>query len=344
MNNNIDNQVRKNIRSLKPYSSARDEYTGSGSIFLDANENPYGTLNRYPDPHQQTLKAQVSKLKNISAANIFLGNGSDEIIDLAFRIFCEPGKDKVCIFPPTYGMYKVSAGINDVGVVEIPLDQNFQLPVEEFLEMANKEKLKMAFICTPNNPTGNVLHNADIEKMAAGFSGILVIDEAYMDFSQSPSNSDLIQKYSNVIVMQTFSKAWGMAAARVGMAFSQRDMLKYFNRIKAPYNISTLNQKMVLEKISDRKTYNSEIYSITEEILMLQRELNELKIVEHVYPSQANFLLVRFREAKSVYQQLAKAGIIVRDRTAEVDGCLRITAGKPSENQKLIETLKKLER
>jgi histidinol-phosphate aminotransferase len=340
---NVDKLVRKNIRELTPYSSARDEFEGSDGVFLDANENPFGTINRYPDPYQKALKVEISKLKDVPVENIFPGNGSDEIIDLAYRIFCEPGKDKACIFTPTYGMYKVSADINNVGLIEIPLKEDFQIPVDAFLEMSVKQNIKLVFICTPNNPTGNAIKKADIEKLAQEFKGIVVIDEAYIDFCGSGSNLPLIKKYNNVLVMQTFSKAWGMAGARVGMAFAGYEILNYFNRVKPPYNVSTLNQQAMLEKLKNNNAYQQEVSLILSEKKKLISELGGMKIVEKIFPSDANFLLARFKDAKTIYRKLVKEGIIVRDRTSAVESCLRITIGTPDENQKLIETLKQIE-
>jgi histidinol-phosphate aminotransferase len=340
---NVDKLVRKNIRELTPYSSARDEFESSDGIFLDANENPFGDLNRYPDPYQKRLKVEISKLKDVPVENIFLGNGSDEIIDLAYRIFCEPGKDKACIFTPTYGMYKVSAEINNIGLIEISIKEDFQIPVDDFLDISKKKNIKLVFICSPNNPTGNAIKKTDIERLVQEFKGIVLIDEAYMDFCDSGSNLPLIEKYNNVLVMRTFSKAWGMAGARVGMTFANPEILNYFNRVKPPYNVSTLNQQAMLEKLKNKNAYEREVRTILSEKKKIISELGGMKIVEKLFPSDANFLLVRFKDAKTIYQKLVNEGIIVRDRTSAVEGCLRITIGTPDENQKLIETLKQIE-
>lgn len=339
----IKSLVRKNIRDLTPYSCARDEYKNPDGIFLDANENPFGELNRYPDPYQKDLKAEISKQKSVPAENIFLGNGSDEIIDLAFRIFCEPGKDKACIFTPTYGMYKVSANINNVSLVEVPLKDDFQIPVDEFLAVAATSNIKIVFICTPNNPTGNTIEKSDIEKLVKNFNGIVLIDEAYMDFCATGSNLPLIKKHNNVLVMQTLSKAWGMAGARIGMGFADAALITFFNRVKPPYNVSTPNQHRAINKLHNRQASLAEISTILSEKQKLIDELEHIKIVEKVFPSDANFLLVRIKKAKVVYQKLVDAGIIVRDRTSAVKSCLRITIGKSDENQKLTETLKRIE-
>ena len=234
---------------LTPYSCARDEFQGSSGIFMDANENPYGNLNRYPDPYQKELKNSVSQFKGIEEEKIFLGNGSDEIIDLCFRIFCNPGIDKALTFTPTYGMYEVSAAVNDVKVIKIPLNDNFQIDLRKTEPFLSDKNLKLIFICSPNNPTGNAMNYSDVEYIISKFSGIVVIDEAYIDFSEKPSFIKLIGKYNNLIVMQTFSKAFGLASVRVGMAFSDPEIIQYFNKVKPPYNISTINQKAALVKI-----------------------------------------------------------------------------------------------
>ena len=243
----IEKLVRDNVRDLIPYSSARDEFSGKEGIFLDANENPYGNLNRYPDPYQRELKSSVSKIKGVPEENIFLGNGSDEIIDLCFRIFCNPGTDKVLTFAPTYGMYEVSAAINDVELIKIPLSDDFNIEIKSVLPFLKDPKLKLIFLCSPNNPTGNSMNRSDIEAIISAFSGIVVIDEAYIDFSEQPSFKTMLNSFRNLIVMQTFSKAMGLAAARIGMAFMNRSLIHYFNKMKPPYNISTINQKAALK-------------------------------------------------------------------------------------------------
>lgn len=336
----IKKLVRENVIRLTPYSCARDEYKGSTGIFMDANENPYGKLNRYPDPYQKELKAAVAKFKNTEQEKTFLGNGSDEIIDLCFRIFCNPGIDSALVFTPTYGMYEVSASVNDVNVIKIPLNENFQIDIGKTLPLLSDKTLKLIFICSPNNPTSNAMNYSDVELIISKSGGIVVIDEAYIDFSGKRSFMDLIGKYPNLIVMQTFSKALGLAAARVGMAFSSPDVIQYFNKLKPPYNISTINQKAALRKLEKADEYRNQVQKIKDERERLAESLKNIKITEKVYPSDANFLLVKVTDANYIYNTLIGKNIIVRNRSSVVDNCIRITVGKPSENNKLINALK----
>jgi histidinol-phosphate aminotransferase len=338
----IHNLVRENVRNLTPYSCARDEFKGSSGIFMDANENPYGKLNRYPDPYQKELKQTVSKFKGVPVENIFLGNGSDEIIDLCFRTFCRPGTDKVLTFPPTYGMYQVSASVNDVEVLKVPLNGSFQLDMPKVIPLLSDKNLKLIFICSPNNPTGNSINAGDIEFILSKYSGIVVIDEAYIDFSDKPSFKNRIAKYPHLIVMQTFSKAFGLAAVRVGMAFTNSDIVQYFNKIKPPYNISTINQKKALEKILEPERMEEQVRKIKKEKEKLVSKLNKLEITETIYPSDANFLLVRVKDADNIYKELVNRNIVTRNRSSVVKNTIRITVGKPSENKLLIRELKKI--
>jgi histidinol-phosphate aminotransferase len=338
----INKLVRKNILSLTPYSCARDEYQGKSGIFLDANENPYGKLNRYPDPYQRELKTAVSKLKKIEEEKIFLGNGSDEIIDLCFRIFCNPGVDKILTFTPTYGMYEVSASINDIKILKAPLNSDFQIDLPEILPLLNDKNLKLVFICSPNNPTGNSMNFADVEAILEKFNGIVIIDEAYIDFSQKPSFMTLIDKYPNLIVMQTFSKAFGLASVRVGMAFSSNQVIKLFNKVKPPYNISTINQIAVLKKLKRAEESVVLVSKIIKEKTRVSYALKKLKLTENVFQSDANFLLVKVNDANYVYNTLVKKNIIVRNRTSLVNNCLRITIGTRTENNMLLNTLKSI--
>ena len=334
--------VRENVLRLTPYSCARDEFQGSTGIFLDANENPFGTLNRYPDPYQKELKKAVSQLKSIAIENIFFGNGSDEIIDLSFRIFCNPGSDKALIFPPTYGMYEVSASINDVSVLKIPLDKDFRIDIEKVKPHFKDKHLRIIFICSPNNPTGNSMDSQDVEFILANFGGIVVIDEAYNDFSDKQSFINLVDEYNNLILMQTFSKAMGLAGARVGMAFTNPEIVKLYNKLKPPYNISTINQKAALDKLQKLDDYRLQVIMIKKERERLETELGKLEITEKIYPSDANFLLVRMKNATSIYNELVKKNIIVRNRSSVIDNCLRITVGKKNENDQLIKALKEI--
>lgn len=339
----IKNLVRKNILNLKPYSSARDEFEGENGIFLDANENPFGELNRYPDPYQLKIKQRLSELNQIPSENIFLGNGSDEVIDLAFRIFCEPKKDKVLIFSPTYGMYEVSANINDVELINLDLNDNFQIDLESLKPYLNDENLKIIFICSPNNPTGNSIKN--IKYILDNFNGIVFIDEAYIDFSPEESFRNQIKNYPNLIVSQTFSKAWGMASVRVGIAYTSKEIIKFYNKVKPPYNISQLNQDAILNTLNDEKIsqVSENIKIILEEKKSLIQNLKKLNLVKTIFPSDANFVLIEVDNANSVYQELVNQNVIIRNRNSVIKNCLRITVGSPEENKKLIETLQNID-
>lgn len=338
----LNKLVRENVLKLIPYSSARDDYKGKTGIFLDANENPYGKLNRYPDPYQKELKSAISRIKRVEEERIFLGNGSDEIIDLCIRIFCNPGIDKILTFTPTYGMYEVSASINDVEVLKIPLNDKFQIDLLKTENLLNDQKLKLIFICSPNNPTSNSMNYKDVEYLVKIFNGIILIDEAYIDFSEKPSFIKLIDTYANLIIMQTFSKAFGLAAVRVGMAFTNPSIIQYFNKLKPPYNISFINQQTVLKKISRIEEYRKQVLRIKKERIRLAHLLSEVNVVEKVYPSDANFLLVKVKDANNIYNTLVKMNIIIRNRSNLIENCLRITVGKKSENDKLIQALREL--
>ena len=336
----IHTLVRENVKKLTPYSCARDEFKGSSGIFLDANENPWGNLNRYPDPYQKELKKAVSEFKGIPVENIFLGNGSDEIIDLCFRVFCQPGVDKALIFPPTYGMYEVSASVNDVQIIKLPLNQSFQIDIQKVTPMLSDRNLKLIFICSPNNPTGNSINASDVEFILSQCSCVVVIDEAYIDFSDKPSLRSLTGKYPNLIVMQTFSKAFGLASVRVGMAFTNKDIVQYFNKIKPPYNISTINQRRALERIIKPEKMARQVRKIRKEKEKLVSKLAKLDLTELIYPSDANFILVKVKDPDLIYSELVKRNIITRNRSSVVNGCIRITVGKPSENRQLLSALK----
>src|SRR4030042_6527542 len=287
----LEKLVRRNVWKLVPYSSARDDFHGKADIFLDANENPFGSLNRYPDPYQKELKSVISRIKNVPPEKIFLGNGSDEIIDLCFRIFGDPGIDKALTFSPSYGMYEVSAAANDVEIIRIPLTDKFYIEYDKIIPWLSDENLKLILICSPNNPTGNCQDKKVVERIISSFKGIVLLDEAYIDFAGKPSFKDLIDDYPNLIVMQTLSKAFGMASVRVGMAFANPDILHYFNKMKAPYNISTVNKETVLDRLSDLSVYRKEVTMIIEERTRLSSELEKLPVTLKVYPSDANFIL-----------------------------------------------------
>ncbi len=346
----LSNLVRENIRRLKPYSSARSEFTGTAEVFLDANENAFGSpagdgYNRYPDPLQLELKNLISESKGVAAEKIFVGNGSDEAIDLLFRVFCNPGVDEVIICPPTYGMYRVSAEINDVAITEVPLTLEFELDTPAVLA-AISERTKLIFICSPNNPTGNSMRRESIVEIAAKFDGIVVIDEAYIDFSAEPSFVSELDNYQNVVVLQTFSKAWGMASLRVGMAFASDEIIDLMNRVKPPYNVSGIAQRTVIEAFADRGKIDEWTAAVLDERTILSDDLVALAFVEKIYASDANFLLVKVADAEAVYRLLLESHIVVRNRNnVELcGGCLRITVGTPDENERLIRVLRQFEK
>jgi len=348
----INNLQRENIKNLKPYSTARDEYKGQASVFLDANENSFGSplaeqegmtrsYNRYPDPLQLDLKDAISKIKGVPIENTFLGNGSDEAIDLLYRAFCEPGKDNVIILPPTYGMYEVSAGINNVEVRKVNLLPNFQLDLDGIAE-AIDANTKLIFICSPNNPTGNSIVRTDIETVLANFKGLVVIDEAYINYAKQRTFIQELTEYPNLVILQTFSKAWGLAALRLGMAFAARPVIDIFNKVKPPYNINQATQDIALEALRNIAQVNDWIKVTVAEREQLSADLAELESVKKVYPSDANFILVEIENANAVYNELVEQGIIVRDRSKVTlcEGCLRITIGTPEENKTLVAALK----
>ncbi|HXD94091.1 MAG TPA: histidinol-phosphate transaminase [Bacteroidia bacterium] len=332
--------VRKNILNLKPYSSARDEFSGKDGVFLDANENPYGKLNRYPDPYQKDLKKKLSDLKSVKPENIFIGNGSDEVIDLCYRIFCNPSKDKALIFFPTYGMYEVSANINEVELINLPLDSSFQINFEALDNILIDESIKLIFVCSPNNPTGNAINNIDI--VLRKFKGIVVVDEAYIDFSNTDSFIEKINKYPNLIVAQTFSKAWGLASARVGVAYANEKIIPILNKIKSPYNVSSLNQKAAIDTLDNYTIYKKQTSAILQQKRVLEKALKSISIVKKIYPSDANFILVEVEDANRVYNELVSKKLITRNRNSLVNNSIRITVGKPTENKQLIKALKEI--
>ncbi|MGH2648674.1 MAG: histidinol-phosphate transaminase [Ginsengibacter sp.] len=345
-NFNLDNLVRDNIKSLQPYSSARTEYSGEASVFLDANENSYGSpldmdYNRYPDPLQWKLKQDLSKIKGIPSQNIFIGNGSDEVIDLAFRIFCEPAKSNIITCPPTYGMYKVCANINDVGVKEIILTRDFQLDIEKILESIDSDT-RLLFLCSPNNPTGNNLNRLDIELLINNFPGIVIIDEAYINYSKQKTFLQELTEYENLIVMQTLSKAWGLAALRLGIAFASEKIIELFNKVKPPYNINLSSQQLGIKALAGIEQVNANIKTTVEQRNFLQQQLQQFSFVQKIYPSDANFILVKTTDADKLYQYLSKQKIIVRNRNREplCKNCIRVTVGTPTENEILIGALK----
>lgn len=341
----LEELVRPNILSLKAYSSARDEYTGDQAVMLDANENPFTSeVNRYPDPYQRTLKQEIAKIKGVETSQIFLGNGSDEAIDLLFRIFCEPGKDNIVITEPTYGMYEVSAGINDVAIKKASLNEDFSLNANSVLDQVDANT-KLIFLCSPNNPSGNLLDASEVLQVVEGFDGIVVVDEAYIDFAETTSLTEKISEFENLVILQTFSKAWGMAGVRLGMAFANAEIIKYFNKVKPPYNINSLTQNYSLEQVAKREIVVEQIAAIKAERKRLVNELDKFDFVTKLYPSDSNFILVKFDGANRIYNYLVEKRIIVRDRSKVKFGenCLRITVGTDAENILLLNALSALE-
>lgn len=342
---NLEQHLRSNIKQLKPYSSARNEFSGEAKVFLDANENSLGSpltkwYNRYPDPHQQAVKQKLSTIKGIGAEHIFLGNGSDECIDILFRCFCEPGKDNILICPPTYGMYEVSAQINDVEICKVPLLPDFQLDLVHMETLANANT-KIIWLCSPNNPTGNSLNRTDIEMVLNNFNGIVVIDEAYINFAQQKSFVQELAEYPNLVVLQTLSKAWGLAGLRLGMAFASQSIIEVMNKVKPPYNISQSTQELVLKALEEVGQVNDMIKILVDMRRVLAEVFESMPTVEKVYPSDANFILVKIADARKVYEFLLTKGIVLRDRSnVELcENCLRITIGTEKENTDLIDAM-----
>jgi histidinol-phosphate aminotransferase len=341
----LDKLVRPNIKTLKPYSSAKDEYTGAAKILLDANENSLGSpltkwYNRYPDPYQKQLKEKLAFVKQIAANQIFIGNGSDECIDILFRTFCEPGKDNIIICPPTYPMYEVSANINDISVQNAPLLSDYQLNVAHIEQLVN-ERTKIIWICSPNNPTGNSLDRIDIETILNHFDGIVVIDEAYINFSKQKSFVQSLIDYPNLVVMQTLSKAWGLAGLRLGMCFANPDIIGYMNKVKAPYNINIVSQELALQALEEVGQVNDMIKLLVDMRNALAQVIASMPHVIQVFPSDTNFILVKIPKARKLYEFLMSKGIIVRDRSALAlcEDSLRITVGTEQENTLLVDAM-----
>ncbi len=341
---NINNIIRENVKGLKPYSSARDEYVSDGTqmIFLDANENPFENgVNRYPDPQQRSLKAVLSEQKGVSVTNILLGNGSDEVLDLIFRAFCEPNKDNIISLPPTYGMYKVLSGINAVENREVLLTKDFELDVEGILDTVAKNS-KIIFICSPNNPTGNSFDEMAILRLLNEFAGLIVIDEAYIDFSAKESWLKRLGEFPNLIITQTLSKAYGMAGIRLGLCFASQEIIAILNKIKPPYNVNELSQKRALEQVSNIESLKLEVTEILKQKATLLKALNDINFIQKIYLSDANFVLVKVDNANKRYSQLLEKGIVIRNRTTQLlcKNTLRFTIGTKEENLKLISALK----
>lgn len=336
--------IRPNILRLKPYSSARDEFHGEASVFLDANENPLNNpYNRYPDPLQRSLKIKVAEIKKVDPSYLFFGNGSDEPIDLVYRVFCEPGIDNVVAMDPSYGMYGVCADINNVEYRKVILTDSFDIDAERILSSTD-ENTKVIFLCSPNNPTGNDIDSAEVMKILDNFNGIVVIDEAYIDFSERESYLSVLTKYPNMIVLQTFSKAWGLASVRLGMAFANPEIIGFFNKVKYPYNINLLTQNFVENEIRQTDRKSGWVKMIVDERINLFEKLASLPLVKKIYKSDANFILIKVDDANSVYNNLVTKGVIVRNRNniSLCMGCLRITVGTPEENEILLKELKSI--
>jgi histidinol-phosphate aminotransferase len=347
MSFDINNLIRENVKSMKPYSSARDEFEDfdtSDMIFLDANENPFQNgVNRYPDPQQKTVKGVLAELKKVEQNQILLGNGSDEVLDLLFRAFCEPNRDNVITLPPTYGMYGVLANLNAIENKEILLNQDFQPNVEAILDAVDKNT-KMIFLCSPNNPTGNSFSDESISLLLEQFNGLIVLDEAYIDFSEKESWLQKIKQYPNLVITQTLSKAYGMAGIRLGILYASASIIAILNKIKPPYNVNELTQQKALTRILDTISLQYEIHCIKEERDKLLQQLQEIKYVEKVYPTEANFILIKVDDATKRYNQLIEKGIVIRNRTTQplCENTLRLTIGTAKENLKLINTLQDL--
>ncbi|SHG32442.1 histidinol-phosphate aminotransferase [Salegentibacter echinorum] len=347
INFNINNLVRPNVAKLQPYSSARDEFkaTGSEMVFLDANENPFQTdVNRYPDPQQRSLKSELAKMNSIGPESILLGNGSDEVLDLLYRAFCEPGQDNVITLPPTYGMYKVLADINNIENREVQLSKDFQPNLQEILRTIDANT-KMIFLCSPNNPTGNAFAEEKILELLENFNGLIIIDEAYIDFSSEESWISKLNDFPNLVITQTLSKAYGMAGIRLGLCFAAQEIIQVLNKIKPPYNVNALTQERALNRVSNMDEVNAEIADLVDQRDVLYKALLEVRTVKKSYPSNANFILVKVDDANKRYQQLLEKGIVIRNRTTQAlcENTLRFTVGTKEEIEKLIKALKSLE-
>ena len=344
MNFDLNTLLRENIRNLKPYSSARDEFSGDAAVFLDANENPYNSpFNRYPDPHQLKLKGQISKLKQVPVEQIFLGNGSDEPIDLLFRAFCEPGKDNVVSINPTYGMYRVAADTNNIAIRLVDLSPQFELDGDKVLSAINSET-KLVFLCSPNNPSGNALESKEMIKILESFHGIVIIDEAYIDFCPEKSFLKIMGRYPHLVILQTFSKAWGMAGLRLGMAFASQPIIDVLSRIKYPYNLNILTQQSALDLLKMEEKMMEWVGVILSERANVILRLTKYPFVLKIYPTDANFILVKTSNPRGIYQYLVDQKIIVRDRSAVAlcEGCLRISIGSHEENIQMLKAFDNL--
>jgi len=338
---NINSLVRKNILQLQPYVSFRDHNEFENPVFLDANESPFGEFNRYPDSTQKKLKRKLSEIKNISVDQIAIGNGSDELIDLIIKVFCEPKNDSVLVMNPSFAMYGFYASINENQVVKLNLNENFEIEKDNFLNVIRDNQLKIFFLCSPNNPTGNSIE--DIEVYIKNFNGIVVVDEAYIEFSGKMSSIELLEKYPNLIVLQTFSKAWGMAGARVGVAYSSKEIIKLINTVKSPYNINSLSLNKILEVINIQYNTIENIKNTLREISWLENKFQTINCIKKVYPTDANFFLIEFKDSEKVYEKLLEKEILTSKRNSQIPNCIRINVGNREENIQLIQVLKSIE-
>lgn len=338
---NINGFVRKNIRKLQPYVSFRDHNEFKNPVFMDANESPFGTFNRYPDSTQRKVKQKLAAIKNMSADNMALGNGSDELIDLIIKIFCEPKKDSILRMNPSFAMYDFYAAVNENKVVKLDLDKNFEIIKDDFLDLVQKEPIKIFFLCSPNNPTGNSID--DIEFFIKNFNGIIVVDEAYIEFSGRKSCIELLEKYPNLIILQTFSKAWGMAGARVGVAYASEEIIKLITTVKAPYNINSLSLELILKTMDHPEQFIENVKSILFEKSWMKDRLNEISCIKKIYPSEANFFLIEFENGEEVYDHLIKQEILTSKRGPHIPNCIRINVGSREENEQLVNLLQSIE-
>lgn len=336
----INNLVRKNILELQPYVSYRDQQNPENPVLLDANESPFGMYNRYPDSTQKKLKTKLAEYKNISPNCIAVGNGSDELIDLIIKIFCEPKKDSILVMNPSFAMYGFYAAINENKVIQLNLDDDFEINKEYFLDETKNRLPKVCFICSPNNPTGNSVD--DLEFFIRNYEGIVVVDEAYIEFSEKDSALSLLAKYRNLIVLQTFSKAWGMAGARVGTAYASAEIITLINTVKAPYNVNSISQELIINALDDQEFFNENLKNILTERKYLENELKSVPCIIKIFPTDANFFLIRFKDAETVYQALLKENIFTSKRTPQIQECIRINVGSRDENKKLINVLKNI--
>ncbi len=338
---NINKLVRKNILELQPYVSFRDQNEFENPVFLDANESPFGEFNRYPDSTQKKLKQKLSEIKNISADQIAVGNGSDELIDLIIKVFCEPKKDSILMMNPSFAMYGFYASVNENNVLKLNLNENFDINKDDFLNLTKENQLKIFFLCSPNNPTGNSIE--DIEFYVKNFNGIIVIDEAYIEFSGKRSSIELLEKYPNLIVLQTFSKAWGLAGARVGIAYSSKEIIKWINTVKAPYNVNSLSLDLILKSTESQEKLNDNVKNTLIEKSWLKDEFQKISYIKKIYPSDANFFLIEFENVEAVYKKLHKNEILTSKRSPQIQNCIRINIGNREENIQLIKVLKQCE-